>query len=78
MSACFKKGTRTTPLAYITKCRILKSKQMLLSHPARPIHQVALSSGYPTASYFNKVFMEMEGITPSDFRKKYGYEGGAS
>ncbi|NMO94957.1 AraC family transcriptional regulator [Paenibacillus lemnae] len=67
----FKKVTKTTPLAYITKCRIHSSKQLLLSHPHMPIHQIAEACGYPTASYFNKIFMEMEGVTPTEFRMKY-------
>lgn len=70
----FKKVTKVTPLAYIVKCRIQTSKQMLLSSPFMPINQIAMASGYPSASYFNKVFMEMEGITPSEFRKNYSNE----
>jgi AraC-like DNA-binding protein len=69
----FKKVTKMTPLAYITKCRILNSKQMLLSSPNMPINQIAMASGYPSASYFNKIFMMMEGITPSEFRKNHSY-----
>ncbi len=65
----FKKVTRMTPLTYITKCRIQKSKQMLLSDPYIQIKEVAIDSGYPSVSYFNKIFMEMEGVTPGEFRK---------
>jgi AraC-like DNA-binding protein len=67
----FKKVTKMTPLAYITKCRIQTSKQLLLSSPLMPINQIAQATGYPNASYFNKVFMEMEGTTPGEFRRNY-------
>ncbi|WP_233531935.1 AraC family transcriptional regulator [Paenibacillus alkalitolerans] len=65
----FKKVTKMTPLSYITKCRIQMSKQMLLSDPHMQIKEVAINSGYPSVSYYNKIFMEMEGVTPGDFRK---------
>jgi AraC-like DNA-binding protein len=73
----FKKVTKMTPLAYITKCRVQNSKHMLLNDPATPIYQVALSCGYPNASYFNKVFLDMEGITPSEFRKNHSTDNGS-
>lgn len=65
----FKKVTKMTPLAYITKCRIQSSKHLLLSNPSMPINKISSASGYSNASYFNKIFMEMEGITLSEFRK---------
>lgn len=65
----FKKVTKLTPLAYITKCRIQFSKKMLLDDPQMQIKEVAISTGYPSVSYFNKVFRNQEGITPGEFRK---------
>lgn len=64
----FKKVTRMTPLSYITKCRIQHSKQLLLGHPDMAIKEIAISSGYPSVSYYNKIFMHMEGMTPTEFR----------
>ncbi|WP_340022760.1 helix-turn-helix domain-containing protein [Paenibacillus sp. FSL K6-1096] len=65
----FKKATKMTPVSYVTKCRIQKSKQLLLSQPSMSIKEVAILSGYPGISYFNKKFMESEGITPGEFRE---------
>ncbi|GBF77584.1 hypothetical protein PA598K_06140 [Paenibacillus sp. 598K] len=67
----FKKITRETPLAYITKCRIQRSKHLLIQQPVLPIKEVAISSGYPGLSYFNKRFMEAEGMTPGEFRNRH-------
>ncbi|MNW37728.1 Melibiose operon regulatory protein [compost metagenome] len=64
----FKRVTRVTPLSYITKCRIQHSKQLLLGHPDMAIKEIAISSGYPSVSYYNKIFMHMEGMTPTEFR----------
>lgn len=67
----FKKVTRMTPLAYITKCRIQSSKEMLLGHPDKPIKEIAIDCGYPSVSYFNKTFLKMEGVTPTEFRNTH-------
>jgi len=64
----FKKTTGMTPVTYITKCRMQKSKLLLLNQPDLPIKDVAMQSGYPSVSYFNKKFMEFEGKTPGEFR----------
>lgn len=64
----FKKVTKLSPLTYVTKCRIQSSKQMLLNDPNMSIKEVAISSGYPSVSYYNKIFRELEGITPGEFR----------
>ncbi|MFS0724279.1 AraC family transcriptional regulator [Paenibacillus sp. 1P07SE] len=67
----FKKVTRMTPVAYMTKCRIQLSKHLLVKQPLIPIKEVAITSGYPGLSYFNKKFMEAEGMTPGAFRGRY-------
>ncbi|GMK43613.1 AraC family transcriptional regulator [Paenibacillus glycanilyticus] len=67
----FKKVTKMTPLAYITKCRIQTSKRLMLSDIHMPIYEIATASGYPSASYFNKIFLEIEGMTPGQFRSNH-------
>ena len=67
----FKKVTRMTPVSYNTKCRIQLSKHLLVSHPIIPIKEVAERAGYPGISYFNKKFMESEGMTPGEFRSNH-------
>lgn len=67
----FRKITKTTPLAYITKSRIQKSKHLLLKDPHMQIKEIAINSGYPSVSYFNKIFREIEGVTPGEFRERH-------
>ncbi|WP_238403276.1 helix-turn-helix transcriptional regulator [Paenibacillus mesophilus] len=67
----FRKATRMTPLAFITLCRLQYGKQRLLEQLDLPIQQIAKEAGYSSASYFNKRFMEHEGMTPSEFRELY-------
>lgn len=67
----FRKATKMTPLAFITLCRIQYGKQRLLEQPDMPVQLIASEAGYSSASYFNKRFMEHEGMTPSEFRELY-------
>ncbi|WP_020617914.1 helix-turn-helix transcriptional regulator [Paenibacillus daejeonensis] len=67
----FKKVTRMTPVSYMTKCRIQLSKHLLVQQPVIPIKEVAINSGYPGLSYFNKKFMASEGMTPGEFRNRH-------
>jgi AraC-like DNA-binding protein len=67
----FRKSTGMTPLQFMTSCRMQFGKQMLLEQPNLPVQQIALETGYSSASYFNKRFMEHEGMTPSQFRELY-------
>ncbi|GIP34794.1 helix-turn-helix domain-containing protein [Paenibacillus sp. J2TS4] len=67
----FRKTTRMTPLSFVTLCRIQFSKERLLEQPDWPVKRIAEECGYPSASYFNKRFLEHEGMTPTEFRDLY-------
>jgi len=61
-----------TPMEFVTLCRIQAAKQLLLEKPEWTVKQVALESGYQSASYFNKRFLEQEGLTPTEYRERMG------
>jgi AraC-like DNA-binding protein len=65
----FRKALQMSPLDFITRCRLQVSKQWLLERKDATIGQIAVEAGYPSASYFNKRFMEHEGMTPTDYRR---------
>ncbi|NGZ75403.1 response regulator transcription factor [Saccharibacillus alkalitolerans] len=67
-SALFKEQTRVTFSEYVTRRKIQHAKQLLLTTNL-PIGEVAEESGYKTAKYFIKIFKELEGMTPSTYRK---------
>lgn len=67
----FRRATQMTPLAFITLCRIQLSKQWLLEKLDTSIKDIALEAGYPSTSYFNKIFLEREGMTPTAYRRLY-------
>ncbi|KKI89422.1 AraC family transcriptional regulator [Bacillus sp. SA1-12] len=70
----FKRATQMTPMAFITLCRLQMSKQWLLDNKEMTIKDIALKAGYPSISYFNKRFLEQEGLTPTEYRKLYHHK----
>ncbi|AEI41547.1 helix-turn-helix domain-containing protein [Paenibacillus mucilaginosus] len=70
----FKKATSMTPMTFITLSRLQKGKQLLLEQPDLTVKDIAEQTGYPSVSYFNKRFLEQEGMTPTDYRQLYRKE----
>ena len=56
---------------FVTRRRLQMAKQWR-STIKKTIGQIAVEAGYPSVSYFNKRFMEHEGMTPSSYRRLYG------
>lgn len=67
-SVLFKEEIHLTFSEYITRRRIQHAKNLLISTKLS-IADIAEESGYKTAKYFIKIFKELEGITPSAYRK---------
>lgn len=67
----FKRVTQMTPMAFVTLCRLQWSKQLLLEEKHLTVKEIAEKSGYMNQSYFNKVFLENEGLTPTQYREMY-------
>ena len=53
---------------YLNQKRLEKASAMLLK-PDVSVADVAVACGYPTVTYFNRIFRKYKGITPSEFRK---------
>lgn len=68
-SRLFKQYTNYTFCSYITHRRI-KIAEKLLEEPDLSITEVALQSGFPSISTFNRVFKQLKGCTPSEYREK--------
>lgn len=68
-SRLFKQYTNYTFCAYVTRRRI-KVAEDLLAQPDLSITEVALHSGFPSISTFNRVFKQIKGCTPSEYREK--------
>lgn len=68
LSTLFHKKTGTTFIKYLTRLRILQAKE-LLCHTNLQIQQVAEQVGYYSARHFTKLFVDMVGVYPSEFKK---------
>ncbi|MBQ2614447.1 MAG: helix-turn-helix domain-containing protein [Clostridia bacterium] len=66
MGHCFK--------TYLGMYRVAKSK-VLLKAGEMPISEIALSVGFCSFSYYGKVFRELTGITPSEYRRQAQQKG---
>lgn len=67
----FRDAVGKSPTHYLTECRILLAKNMLVSTPLA-IKQIAYESGFSQSSYFISLFHRMTGMTPQQFRDLYG------
>jgi len=73
-SRCFRDIVGINFNGYVRQLRIERAKQLLLQSN-RSIRWVASESGYPNEKYFCRIFREVTGFLPSQYRKG---EGGAS
>lgn len=67
----FKKETGTTIVAYKRELRIAYAKKLLVQTQT-PISDIALRCGYSNPSYFSKMFIQSEGVSPAQYRKLLG------
>ncbi|MBO4310864.1 MAG: helix-turn-helix domain-containing protein [Lachnospiraceae bacterium] len=68
----FKRTISLTPFEYLTRYRILQACDIMIKSQRNDesISYLAGSVGFNSASYFNKLFKEYVGCTPTEFRKK--------
>lgn len=71
LSSLFKRHTGVSIVRYTNRLRI-KASKTLLSNYEITIKETAFSCGFSDEKYFMKVFKELEGITPSQFKNSFG------
>ena len=67
----FHQATGMSPLAYVHTLRLEEGKQMLESSTL-PIEAVANEVGYEDAGFFSRLFRRQVGLTPAQYRKRFG------
>lgn len=68
LSRTFKKETGRSLAQYMLEKRVEKAKKLLQSDMS--VKNVALQTGYSNFSYFSKVFRDMEGMSPMEYREQ--------
>lgn len=65
---CFRSVLGTTPTLYLMRHRVNAAARLLIDSD-RSITDIALTCGFSGPSYFCKVFRDVMGISPRDFRR---------
>ena len=68
----FKNITALSPLEYLNRFRIRKSCILLFEH-TYSIHEIALLSGFPTLSSYNRNFQKVLGLSPTQWIKQQAH-----
>lgn len=67
----FKRATGMAPMTYVHTLRLEESKH-LLETGGDPVEAVAEAVGYEDASFFGRLFRRHVGLTPTQYRKRFG------
>lgn len=65
---CFQSCIQKTPFEYLLEYRI-RMAEKLLRTTSLPITQIALQTGFGTGAYFTKIFRQLRGMTPGQYRR---------
>lgn len=65
---CFRKYIRMSPIDYLNSYRVRIAANSLI-HNGASIEDIALSCGFSSGNYFNKVFRREFGCTPGKYRR---------
>jgi len=67
----FRHATGMTPLDYVQALRLEEAKQMLETGDL-PVEAIANEVGYEDASFFGRLFRRKVGLTPAQYRLRFG------
>lgn len=67
----FSRATGMTPLEYVHTLRLEEAKQ-LLEATELPVEAVANEVGYEDGSFFGRLFRRKVGLTPAQYRRRFG------
>jgi AraC-like DNA-binding protein/ligand-binding sensor protein len=73
----FKKFTGINYTDYLSRVRIEKAKNLLLN-PHLRVSEIAFEAGFQSLTHFNRVFKNLLGQSPTDYRTRIGRTTGAN
>jgi len=69
VSAAFRKRLGTTPVAYRTRQRLQKAREMLV-HDPQTLEAIASHCGFADAGYFCRIFRQHVGMSPRTYARR--------
>lgn len=66
----FNEEMKTSPVVYRNEVRIIRSIEYIKTG-YQTVEQISAALGFRSASYFRRVFKDITGMTPTEYRKKY-------
>ncbi|WP_261805835.1 AraC family transcriptional regulator [Lapidilactobacillus luobeiensis] len=69
LNRLFKQAYHVTPLQYLNDLRLRNAQTLLLSQPQLTVEQIAIQTGFSSASYFIAQFHQQLHLTPRQFRR---------
>ena len=70
-STVFSQTTGRPFITYLTAMRLERAKE-LLTKSSMKLADIAMEIGYNEPNYFSHVFRKYEGMTPKEYRNRYG------
>jgi transcriptional regulator GlxA family with amidase domain len=67
----FSQATGMTPIEYVQTLRLEDAKRRLETSDT-PVEEVAIDVGYEDASFFRRLFRRRVGLSPHEYRKRFG------
>ena len=65
---CFREGLQVSPMACLNEYRLSRARDLLLE-TNDPVTEIALSAGFESCSYFDRLFLRKYGVTPRALRR---------
>lgn len=72
-SALFRRSVGTSVKDYLKHLRSARARELLITTES-PIAEIALTVGYDDALYFSRQFRSINGVSPSEFRRRAAAE----
>lgn len=69
-SEAFRKSTGETPHEFVLRCRVERAKEMLRERESRVL-DVAVACGFKTQQHFARIFRQLYGTSPTEFRNEF-------
>lgn len=70
LTRLFREQYGSTIVSYLLSLRISRAKE-LLRFTDLPVEEVGAQCGMPEANYFSRAFRKVEGISPSEYRRRW-------